>query len=39
MCVRENQGGKWDVWIVGPTGGLCVKGSAVVEQPSSHSEG
>lgn len=38
VCVRENQGGKWDVWIVGPTGGLCVKGSAVVDQPSSHSE-
>ncbi|PSR93919.1 hypothetical protein BD289DRAFT_364140 [Coniella lustricola] len=41
ICVRapaptaaaaEGKGDKkWDVWIVGPTGGLCVKGSAIIE--------
>lgn len=31
VCVRKGkQATSWDVWIVGPTGGLCVKGTAVV---------
>ncbi|KAF3770564.1 hypothetical protein M406DRAFT_27011, partial [Cryphonectria parasitica EP155] len=29
VCVREGKGQNWDVWIVGPTGGLCVKGTAI----------
>lgn len=32
ICVRQGEaGGKWDVWVVGPEGGLCIKGSAIVE--------
>lgn len=32
VCVREGKENKWDVWIASPEGGgLCVKGTAVVE--------
>lgn len=32
VCVREDPKGHWDVWILGPEGGLCVKGTAFVEK-------
>lgn len=30
VCVREQEGKSWDVWVEGPDGGLAVKGSAVM---------
>lgn len=31
VCLREGREGKWDVWIVGPDGGLRVKGTTLLE--------
>lgn len=31
VCAREGKEGRWDVWVAGPEGGLCVRGTAVVD--------
>jgi hydroxyacyl-ACP dehydratase HTD2-like protein with hotdog domain len=34
VCVRKGLKDKWDVWVEGPDGGLCVRGTAITYNES-----